>query len=410
VSTPTVLLVGPRAELLEKTVKLGLTAVALQTPGRFRPAHAELAEAALLVDWTDWELVRPLIAAAHDAFEFTAVVCTLEPGLETGGRITDLLGLRGNSYAVNQRLRDKWAMRESLAASGAGGIVAEPVSDAAGLEAFGRRHGYPLIVKPVDGSASLGVVRVDGPEQLAEAWDAVSRLRGSSEHLNAEFFPLDRFIVEQYIEGPEYSVEAFSFDGRHVVVAVTQKLTLPGFIEVGHALPARLDDDVERAIVASVTEFLDAMGVQQGPTHTELKLAGETPYIIESHTRAGGDRIVDLVKHAFGIDLEEYALAWAAGVWPALERRPEPRAAAATRFIVGEPGTVTAIRGVDEARGVDGVLDVSMSVAEGDTVRSLGASWDRIGQVIASGPDPERALASCEEAIARISVVTEPQP
>jgi biotin carboxylase len=406
---PIVLLVGPRPELLRKARDLGLRAVAIHTPATFLPAHASLVEAALLVDYTDWCVLRPLVVAAHDVFRFAAVVSNLEPGLEPAGRIADLLGLRGNSHAVSNRLRDKWAMREHLAVSGAAGLAAAPVTDAAALAAFARRHGFPVIVKPADASASLGVMRADGPCDLDRVWATADRLRGSREHEFAEFFPIDRFIVEQYVDGPEYSVEALSFDGRHVVVAVTEKLTLPGFVELGHALPARLHPEAERAVVDSVTAFLDVMGVQHGPTHTEVKVAAGDVHVIESHTRTGGDRIVDLVKHAFAIDLEAYAVAWAAGLWPALRDRPRPRAAAATRFLVAEPGEVIDVSGVADARTVPGVVEVSVGVSKGQTVRPLRASWDRIGQVIATAPITDAAITCCEQAASRVRVLTEPR-
>jgi biotin carboxylase len=352
-------------------------------------------------------VLRPLVVAAHAAFDFSAVVCNLEPGLDPAGRIADLLDLRGNPHAVHHRLRDKWAMREHLAAAGAGGIAAAPVTDADSLAAFARRHGFPLIVKPVDGAASLGVMRVDGDDDLDRVWRALDGLRGSRDHKLADFFPLERFIVEEFVSGPEYSVEALSFGGRHVVVAVTEKAILPGFVEVGHALPAGLSPEVERAVVDAVTDFLDVVGVEHGPTHTEVKLAGGGVHVIESHTRTGGDRIPDLVDLAYGIDLETWMVAWAAGVWPALDARPRPRCAAATRFLVADPGRVVAISGIEEARAVPGVVEVAMAVAEGDDVGPLRASWDRVGQVIATGPDTPTAVERCRQAASRIRVLTD---
>jgi biotin carboxylase len=407
-SRPAILLLGPRPELMRKARNLGLRVVAIHTPATFRSAHAELSDGAVLVDYTDWRMLRPFVVAAQEAFGgFAAVLSNLEPGLEPAGRIAELLGLRGNPHLVSHRLRDKLAMREHLRDSHVMGIPAAPVTDAAALQDFGRRHGFPLIVKPVDGSASLGVMLAGDATDLDRVWMAVQGLRGSREHEFAEFFPLDRFIVEQYVSGVEYSVEALSFDGRHVVVAVTEKFTLPGFVEVGHALPARLDADDESTIVESVTRFLDVMGVRQGPTHTEVKLAAGEAHVIESHTRTGGDRIADLVEHAFGVDLEAYAVAWAAGLWPKLEQRPPQLAAAATRLLAAEPGEVVDVCGLKEARAMPGIVEATVSVAAGDSVRPLRASWDRVGQVIATAADTGTAIARCEAAAALIHVRTQ---
>lgn len=162
-AAPSILLVGPRPEVLRKTRDLGLRAIAIHTPATFRPEHAALSDAAVLVDYTDWSALRPFAVAAHEAFGITAVLSNLEPGLEPAGRIAERLGLRGNPLEVCHRLRDKLAMRRRLHDDDPGTLAAAPVTDAASLAQFGRRHGFPLIVKPVDGSASLGVQLVGGP-------------------------------------------------------------------------------------------------------------------------------------------------------------------------------------------------------------------------------------------------------
>ena len=298
-------------------------------------------------------------------------------------------------------------MRRRLHDDDPGTLAAAPVTVAASLAQFGRRHGFPLIVKPVDGSASLGVQLVGGPADLDGAWAAVQEMCASSDHKFAEFFPADRFIVEQYAGGREYSVEALSFDGRHVVVTITEKVTLPGFVELGHALPARLDAVDERVIADEVTRFLDVMGVCHGATHTEVKVAERRAHIIESHTRTGGDSIVELVDHAYGIDLETYAIAWSAGLWPD-SRAPRGRSPRRRRASSSPSRGRRRRQGLEQARAMPGVLEATVSVAVGDTVGRLRASWDRVGQVIAGGADTQRAIARCEEAAACIQVVTQP--
>ncbi|MFE5888963.1 ATP-grasp domain-containing protein [Streptomyces sp. NPDC056468] len=404
-----VLIIGGRIDNVRKAVEQGLEVVYLQQPGQFTPEHASLVAAAFLVDFTDWSVVEPIVTAAHKVYGFSRVATTGEAGVEIAGRVNDLLGLGGVSYEVARLLRDKLSMREHLTRVGATTVPAAEVTDRAALEAFGAAHGHPFIVKPVDGIASLGIQLVEGPDEVAAAWDRIVELR-DSDHQYARYFPLDRFVAEGYIEGPEFSVEAFTFEGRHVIVAVTEKLTLGNFVEAGHVTPARIDADAERAVEAAVVEFLDAVGVVHGPTHTELRLSPEGPRVIESHNRPGGDRIRDLVEAAYGFDIEAYTVAWPCAGLPTLTRRPPLKQAAATRFLTAEPGVVARIEGAEEARALRGVEDLELSVSVGDEVRELKSSWDRIGQVIAVGPDADTALAICEEACARTVVVTEDGP
>jgi biotin carboxylase len=252
------------------------------------------------------------------------------------------------------------------------------------------------------------VFRVDGSDEVDAAWQKIGALREAGALQWADFFTVDEFLAEQYVPGPEYSVEAFSFGGRHVAVAVTEKATLDGvFVEVGHALPARVDAATEHAIVDTVAEFLTAIGVQHGPTHTEVRVGPDGPAVIETHNRVGGDRINELVAAAYGIDLDTYSIGWPLGLVEELTERPEPQRAAATRFLFGEPGTVTAVDGADEVRADAAVVALDVLVKPGDVVHPLRGNWDRLGQVVATGADTAAAIAACEQFIGKITVTTE---
>lgn len=392
----TLLVVGGRPDTVRKAAGLGLRVVLLQHQAHFAPETARLAEAVIIADYTRWTSIAPLVAAAHHVYGFTAAVSLTEPGLEIVGRVNDLLGLRGTSFETARLLKDKLAMRRHLAqASAAVAAASVPGAAAASeqdLRDFGERHGYPFVVKPADITASLGVRRVDGPEQVPAAWAAVEQLRSDSGLPWAEFFTVGPHIVEGYIEGPEYSVEAFSFDGRHVVVAVTEKLNPPGeFIELGHAMPARLAPADEAAVIAVTERFLDAVGLRDGASHTEVKLSPAGPVIIEGHNRIGGDRIVDLLELAYGIDFELLTVAWPFRLVEPLAGRPVPGCAAATQFLTAPAGVVTAVTGADQVREQPGVFALDVAVKPGDAVRA-GSNWDRAGQVIVTAADTATAL------------------
>ncbi|MGH3827243.1 MAG: hypothetical protein ACRDQX_08730 [Pseudonocardiaceae bacterium] len=117
--------------------------------------------------------------------------------------------------------------------------------------------------------------------------------------------------------------------------------------------------------------------------------------------------IAELVYAAYGIDLEAYTVAWPAKVWPALTERPAAKAAAATRFLISPPGTVTRIQGVAEVRALDCVLDVDIALSVGDTVRPLRASWDRVGQILVTGADTDAAVLAADQLAEKITIVTE---
>lgn len=405
------LVVGGRIQTLRKAAALGIRFVLIQHQDHFVPEAARLAEAVIIADYTDWETTRPLIEAAHRSYGFTRVVSITEPGLVPAARISDHLGLGGTTERTAELLRDKRAMREALAASPTTrdlSVAAAEVTSAADLVDFGARHGYPFVLKPADATASLGVVRVDGPEQAEAAWAGVEELRSRTDLQWGSFFTIGRFLAEQYISGPEFSVETFSFAGRHVVLAITEKLTggEGGFIEFGHALPARLAPADERGVEEAVAAFLDAVGLTDGAAHTELRIGPFGPRIIESHNRMGGDRIFDLLNAAYGIDVEEWIVAWQFGLIPALDARPRPARAAATRFLTARPGTVVEIEGAEEAGQLADVIDVETTVRPGDVLGELRGNWDRAGQVLVTGPDTAAAVATAEALTEQVRVVT----
>lgn len=396
----TVLIVGATDETVRKAKELGLSVLLLQHPTKVSPEQEELADVLRVVDYTDWAAVEPVARELREEPGFRVAISITEPGLENAGRVNDLFGLGGTGYQVTRRFRDKLAMRLHLAERDPSAVTAAPLLRRGDLDSFGAVHGYPFIVKPTDATASIGVFRVGGPEDAEQVWATVEGLRGTRTDRISTMYLLQDFLMEEYVEGPEFSVEAFSFAGRHVVVAITEKFVhADRFAELGHAVPARLEEPEQEQIRASVSRFLDLMGLRDGVSHTELRIGVRGPVIIESHNRVAGDAIPELVRGAYGIDLTEYALGWPFGLVAELPDRPEAHAGASVRFLVSEPGRVESVEGAGDAAAQDGVLAVRITAKPGDTVHSLRDNWDRLGLVAVTGPDTTAAIRRGAEVI-----------
>ncbi len=403
----TLLIIGHKTSTVRRAKAFGLDVILLQHKSKLDPEQAELADVTFVVDYTDWELVRPLVEAAYRTWGFRAALSLTEPGLDIAARINDLLGLGGTGYEVSHRLRDKWVMRRHLADAEGLGIAADLVSDRARLERFGAEYGYPFIVKPTDMTAGWGLLPVDGPDDLERVWGEVRRLREDGVTYGTTLFTIQDFIMEEYVSGPEFSIEAFSFGGRHSIVAITEKLVDDGhFVELGHTLPARIDEALERDIVRTVTRFLDVIGLADGPSHTEVRIGARGPAVIESHNRIGGDRIGDLIRTAYGIDLADYAVAWPFGLVDELPDRPAPLAGACVRFLHGRPGRIQRLSGIDELEAHPDVIATELTAKVGDVVRPLQNNWDRLGLVAVRGADSDAAVATCNDLLASIDVET----
>lgn len=397
----TLLLVGGLDDTLVRAKELGLHVLLLQHPAKVTDTQRRIADVLRVVDFTEWDQVDPVVRELHEKPGFSAGVSLTEPGLEAAGRINDMFRLGGTGHEVTRRFRDKWSMRRHLAAlDPAAAVGAAPLRTRPDLDAFGARHGYPFIVKPTDATASIGVFRVDGPADLAAVWDRVERLRGTRTDRISTLYVLQEFLMEEYVDGPEYSVESFSFAGRHVVVTVTEKFTDPEhFAELGHAVPARLDENTWEQVCGCVRHFLDLMGFTDGVCHTEVRIGPRGPRVIEGHNRFGGDAIPDLVMGAYGIDLATLAVGWPFRLEDELSDRPVAHAGACTRFLVGEPGQVVSVEGVEAARQQDDVLAVRITAKPGDTVHALRDNWDRLGLVAVTGPDTTAAVQRGAELI-----------
>jgi biotin carboxylase len=154
---------------------------------------------------------------------------------------------------------------------------------------------YPLIVKPVDRSGSRGVTRVESESELMNSINVAK----------AESFS-SSVIIEEFIEGLEVSVESISWNGRHKILAITDKITTgaPHFVELGHHQPSNLPYYIQEKIKKQTVECLNALNIFFGASHSEFKINthGEV-FVIEVGARMGGDFIgSNLVELSTGFD------------------------------------------------------------------------------------------------------------
>ncbi|MFD9514442.1 ATP-grasp domain-containing protein [Streptomyces mirabilis] len=323
-----------------------------------------------------------------------AFVSLAEDGVVAAASANLLLGLPGTPPDVVSRFRDKAHMRQRILECGLDELTVPFAAVESGPHAASVMATWPrgttAILKPRDGSGSQGIEHITAPAELRTRVD------------------LSRQLLEQYVPGPEYSAETFSVDGGHRLVAVTEKVVDPAtFVELGHVTPPPSLTPAElHTIGSAVSRFLDAMGLHDGPAHTEFKLHDNTVKIIESHNRIGGGGISTLTRLVTGIDLVAWGVGWPVGLGaPAAD--PEPAApAAAIAFAAARPGTVADISlpDADQAPPAIQVVDISAFVAPGDLVRPLRSSTDRVGCVMASGPAPGPTMAAVTGLARRITV------
>jgi biotin carboxylase len=301
-----------------------------------------------------------------------------------------------------RRCQDKDAMRAGYRAAGLAVpefARCEQVDEAL---AFARARGYPLVVKPSRGWGQRGVARVDDESELPRAFEE-ARVHSASAGLPSA-------VVEEWLEGREYSVNGWIEDGALVSYCVTERITVPGNrplgVMVAEAYPSGLSSDDEARVVHEARRGASALGHLRGPCYSQVAIGARGCFLFETAARLGGGFDADVTRLASGVDLYDRLLGVAFGD-VTLERQgvvgPVRRAAIA-KFLVARPGTVRAVRGLEEARAIRGVDDVQAFVGAGGRVWPLTDSAKRAAYALAHGATRAEATARADDALACVSI------
>lgn len=223
---------------------------------------------------------------------------SLESALPTVIYVAQNMGLVSNSYGCLELTKNKFIQRETFYNSG---LLVPKYFKTTDVNEFDSNLKFPIIVKPVDSGGSQGVVKLDDSKGYEEALTNAINISRTGEA-----------IVEEYIDGREFSVEYLSYKGIHYFIQITDKVTSgpPNFIEMQHHQPANVDSCLLSKIKDVVEKALTALKITDSPSHTEIKLNSDGKlYIIEIGARMGGDNITsDLVRLSTGFDMVRGAI------------------------------------------------------------------------------------------------------
>lgn len=301
---------------------------------------------------------------------------------------TSLLGLPGISMDTAIKSTDKGEMIKAFKEHEVESPWFYIIEKEEQLQEVMPKIEYPCILKPTDNAGSRGVMLVNTEAELMEAYQySVSQSRGGW------------VILEEYMTGPEVSVEVMVVDGEPHVLQVTDKLTTgaPYFVEMGHNQPSMLpENDVER-IKDLACRAVKSVGINCGPSHVEIKLTPSGPKMVELGARMGGDCITThLVPLSTGVDMIKATIDVSLGLTPNIT--PTLQKGSAIRFLDAPNGIIKVIEGVEKAQNIDGVQEVSLTKTVGDEVTDIHSSLDRCGFVIAQCDSANGAIDVCEKA------------
>jgi biotin carboxylase len=342
-----------------------------------------------------------------------AVVGVDEGSVVTAAVVAErLLTPRRNPVAAVQATRDKRLLRKLLAGTNPAQPPYVAIDVDAGVEAVDAAitvTGLPCVVKPVDLAASRGVIRAD---DRAGVHAAVRRAGAVVREVCAgESAP--QLLIESYIDGVEIAVEGLVRQGFLDVIAVFDKpdpLIGPFFEETIYVTPSRLDAAAERSVIDAVRTAVSDLGLQHGPVHAEVRLAGGVPVVIEVASRSIGGLCSRAIRLACDDapgdvrSLENVILREACDL-PLGTMHTVDSASGVYMLPISQSGILKEVRGVERAAQVPGITSVVISIPAGHAVRPLPEGDRYLGFIFARGETP----AAVEHSLRAAQALIEPQ-
>lgn len=252
----------------------------------------------------------------------------------------------------------------------------------------------PLIIKPADAFSSRGVLKVNDYSEIK-----------SNESFTRSFSSDGSIIIEEFIEGKEYSIESLTFGGQTYIIQYTEKIITdyPYTVEMGHIQPAEVIDEQKAEIEIIVKKAIKALKLDNCATHTELMMTKEGPKIIEIGARLGGDYISSyLTLHSTGVNMDAVIADIAMGNTPKIEKRTD-KYTGIFYFHLGEGKKVVRIENWKDVLNFDSVVYANLLVRQGEVIPALTDSAKRSGFVILKADSKDNLLNDSTDKIKFIS-------
>lgn len=368
----TILILGAgemQIPIIEKCNNLGLRTVV--TDYSAKAPGLNLAAIPVVLDTLDMEGTLEIAKE----YNVDGILTTSDQPVKTVAYVCEMLNLKGLNRAAAELSTDKFLQRYLLAQKGILIPKFLKVKEIYEVKDALTNWRFPVIVKPVDSSASRGVSQIDCIDELDKAFKEAKNASRSGE-----------IIVEEFIVGNEYSVECLTQNGKTHVIGITEKFTVPNlnyFVEEKHIIPADLSNEHILELSDYTKKIIEIFDIDNSATHTEIKLTKEGPILIELGARLGGDFITShLVPFATGVDMERNIILIA----------------------LNEP--VEVIKKIDRHAGIQfihkynyfdvkemlGFKDYEKKVVHPFSLKDLKSSLDRLGYLICTDDSREGLL------------------
>lgn len=355
----------------------------------------------LVADIRDAESIYQAIINSPYHGQFDALIPATDYASAVTAEAGERLGIHGTSFVAASNARNKDLARQAFLRDNVPSAKFAVVRDSEEAVIAAARIGYPVVLKPTNAASSQSVYFVENESVLRDAFREIIDFKTTY----MDFKVREEYLIEEYLTGPEFSVEIFLSQGEIAFAEITEKHTsdLPYFVETLHVFPSSIYQEQRDQIIDVAKQAVLSIGIQNGPTHVELKYTQDGPKIIEVNGRPGGDNITsDLIVNAYGINIfKETILKYLAQ--PLDIDKKKYQASAIGYLVADRKGTVRTITGLEHLHHED-VKRYQIDVQAGSDVDIARSSDDRLGYIIVEAATPIAAKHKVEELLGQIQI------
>lgn len=389
-----VILVSPRDNEVQLVQQQGYKTILLRKEISFDEIFD--VDVPIEIDLNKEEVVLEKCLELANQLDIISVFTMNEYRIPLASRVSEALQLTYQlPYEASLRCRNKKLARQKLNEAGVGEVQYRLVNTQSDLKTELEGIDFPLIVKPSNDSGSKNVYLCNNEAEISTA---IKHIVQSEKNIVGQSLDAD-IMIEEFLDGPEFSIESVTVNGQTTVIGITKKLVTPYplSIEVGHDFPANLHANEEKEIRELVEESLAVLGVDFAVTHTEVKLTNKGPRLVEVNARPGGDEIPHLVKAVTGIDLKSLAFLVTLGKGiDSLDLSSSTVPSASIRFLLAnQEGKVSFNDQFQSAY----IKEQKWYVKNGESVKRTESNFDRLGYFIVYGDEQNlsSSIANCVE-------------
>jgi biotin carboxylase len=341
---------------------------------------------------------------------FTAVLGTDDSTTELASEVSKLLGLAHNNPLSVEIAKRKDFARSCLRDAGVK-IPKFSIIDVA-LSATKQisNLNFPVVVKPIGLSGSLGVIRVDGEQSLDKTCRRIESIIKQDTKLSADNYRY--LLIEEFIPGDEIAVEGILVDEKFKLLSIFDKpdpLDGPYFEETYYITPSKLTEQQQQKLITTLQSACEAYGLRHGPIHAECRINKDGIWVIEIAARTIGGLCGRLLKFGTGLSLEELVLAHAIGeAIPTINQQQKDNASGVLMIPIPKHGILKRIEGLLAAQNIPLIDDVSIQIQEGYEVTPLPEGSSYLGFIFASGSSTKKVEQALRNAHECLNIIISP--